>query len=131
MQSQKDKGDRRESAAHIKKLVAFNSLVVTPLVERLSGRDAAMKEMAELLAKAAEEAKKEGGSEEEIAAKVEKVREDTVKEVQKAIQVRGGAQAQGPGGHRQGDAIQVSVYGGGRKHQPCTFHAQYTGKSIR
>ena len=64
MQSQKDKGDRRESAAHIKKLVAFNSLVVTPLVERLSGRDAAMKEMAELLAKAAEEAKKEGGSEE-------------------------------------------------------------------
>ena len=90
MQSQKDKGDRRESAAHIKKLVAFNSLVVTPLVERLSGRDAAMKEMAELLAKAAEEAKKEGGSEEEIAAKVEKVREDTVKEVQKAIQVRGG-----------------------------------------
>ena len=37
---------------------------------RLSGRDAAMKEMAELLAKAAEEAKKEGATEEEIQAKV-------------------------------------------------------------
>jgi len=87
MQSQKDKGDRRESAASLKKLIQFNSLVVTPLVERLSGREAAMKEMAELLAKAKEEAEKEGATEEEIAAKVEKVRESTVKEVQKAIQV--------------------------------------------
>jgi ribosomal protein L22 len=42
-------------------LVQFNTVAVTPLVERLSGRDKAMKEMAELLAKAAEEAKKEGG----------------------------------------------------------------------
>ena len=56
-------------------------------MERVSGRDAAMKEMAELLAKATEEAKKEGATEEEIEAKVEKVRESTVKEVQKAIQV--------------------------------------------
>lgn len=87
MQSQKDKGDRRESAGSLKKLIQFNALVVTPLVERISGRDAAMKEMAELLAKATEEARKEGATEEEIAAKVEKVRESTVKEVQKAIQV--------------------------------------------
>ena len=92
MQSQKDKGDRRESASSLKKLIQFNALVVTPLVERLSGRDAAMKEMAELLAKATEEAKKEGATEEEIEAKVEKVRESTVKEVQKAIQVGRGPQ---------------------------------------
>lgn len=89
-QSQKDKGDRRESAASIKKLVQFNALVATPLLDRVKGVDAAKKELAELLMKAAEEAKKEGASEEEAAAVVEKVREDTVKVVQKAMQASRG-----------------------------------------
>lgn len=89
-QSQKDKGDRRESAASIKKLVQFNALVVTPLLDRIKGVDAAKKELADLLMKAAEEAKKEGATEEEAAAVVEKVREDTVKQVQKAIQANRG-----------------------------------------
>ena len=38
----------------------FNSLVVTPILEKAKGTEAAKKEIAELLAKAAEEAKKEG-----------------------------------------------------------------------
>ena len=38
----------------------FNSLVVTPILEKAKGTEAAKKELAELLAKAAEEAKKEG-----------------------------------------------------------------------
>ena len=89
-QAQKDKGDRRESAASIKKLVQFNALVVTPLLDRVKGVDAAKKELAELLMKASEEAKKEGATEEEAAAVVEKIREGTVKEVQKAMQASRG-----------------------------------------
>eukprot|EP00877_Chromochloris_zofingiensis_P006644 jgi/Chrzof1/2232/Cz11g07180.t1_TIC110[v5.2] len=58
-QAQKER-DRKASAAIIKKLVQFNALVVTPLLDKIKGTEAAKKELADLLVKAAEEAKKEG-----------------------------------------------------------------------
>ena len=53
--------DRRSGAGHLTRLVQFNTLVVSPVLDKIKGKDAAMKELAELLAKATEEAKKEGG----------------------------------------------------------------------
>lgn len=38
----------------------FNALVVTPVLERVKGLEDAKKELAEMMAKAMEEAKKEG-----------------------------------------------------------------------
>lgn len=37
--AQKDRGDARESVAHLKKMVQFNQAVVTPMLERLRGVD--------------------------------------------------------------------------------------------
>lgn len=51
--------DRKAASAILKKLVQFNALVVTPILERVKGFDAAAKEMAELLTKAVEKAKAE------------------------------------------------------------------------
>lgn len=53
--------------AIIKKLVQFNALVVTPLLDKIKGTEAAKKELADLLVKAAEEAKKEGAEVREAA----------------------------------------------------------------
>ncbi|GBF94257.1 110 kDa translocon of chloroplast envelope inner membrane [Raphidocelis subcapitata] len=53
------KGDKKAAAVGLKRMVQFNSLVLTPLLECVSGTEAAKKELAELMAKAAEAAKKE------------------------------------------------------------------------
>jgi len=88
-QAQKER-DRKAAAQTLKKLVQFNSLVVTPILEKAKGTEAAKKEIAELLAKAAEEAKKEGVEAPEVAAAAAdadkpKEAEDPVKSVQKMI----------------------------------------------
>lgn len=82
-ESQKEKEDRKVSAGHMRRMVQFNALVVTPILERIKGveaaskekeKEAAMKELADIMAKAAEEAKKEGASDDEIAAATGDVR---------------------------------------------------------
>ena len=40
-QAQKERGDAREAAALIKRMVQFNQLVVTPMLDRLKGLSAA------------------------------------------------------------------------------------------
>ncbi|KIY98725.1 hypothetical protein MNEG_9237, partial [Monoraphidium neglectum] len=60
--------DRKAAAIQLKKMVQFNSLVVTPLLERVAGTEAAKKELAELMAKAAEAAKKEEEAKKAAAA---------------------------------------------------------------
>lgn len=52
-QAQKER-DRRNAAQVLKKLVQFNALVVTPIVEKVKGQEAAKKELADLLVQAAE-----------------------------------------------------------------------------
>uniref|UniRef100_A0A7S0S6E9 Uncharacterized protein n=1 Tax=Chlamydomonas leiostraca TaxID=1034604 RepID=A0A7S0S6E9_9CHLO len=94
-QALKERGtqqDRKAEAAAIKKLVQFNAIVVTPLLDRIKGVDAAKKEMAELMAKAVEAAAKEGGqaAAEAAAAATNASREDQVKAVQKAMQAARG-----------------------------------------
>jgi arsenate reductase-like glutaredoxin family protein len=56
-QAQKER-DRRSAAQVLKKLVQFNALVVTPIVEKAKGTEAAKKELAELLAEAAEKVRR-------------------------------------------------------------------------
>jgi hypothetical protein len=68
-QAQKDlQRDKRAAAGQLKKLVQFNAVVVTPLLERVKAAgvsDDAKKELAEVLAKAAEAAKAEQDKEEQ------------------------------------------------------------------
>lgn len=52
-QAQKER-DRRNAAQVLKKLVQFNALVVTPIIDKVKGEEAAKKELAELLVQAAE-----------------------------------------------------------------------------
>lgn len=64
-QALKERGsnqDRKAAAAALKKLVQFNAIVVTPLLERVKGINAAQKEIAEIMAKAMEQAKAEGAA---------------------------------------------------------------------
>mmetsp|Transcript_30974 Transcript_30974/g.68639 ORF Transcript_30974/g.68639 Transcript_30974/m.68639 type:complete len:1037 (+) Transcript_30974:146-3256(+) len=88
--AQKERNDRKAFAASIKKMVQFNALVVTPLLERIKGMDKAKKELADLMMKAMEEAKKEGATPEMQAAAAEKAKEEQLKQVQKAIQANRG-----------------------------------------
>ncbi|GIL58607.1 hypothetical protein Vafri_13622 [Volvox africanus] len=93
-QAQREGGrDRREFASAIKKLLQFNALMVTPLLERVKGVDAAKKELAEMLLKAAEEAKKEEAAEAAAAGTAPappEPTEDAVTQVRKAIQANRG-----------------------------------------
>ncbi|GLC39997.1 hypothetical protein PLESTB_000120100 [Pleodorina starrii] len=95
-QAQREGGrDRREFASAIKKLLQFNALMVTPLLERVKGVDAAKKELAEMLMKAAEEAKKEEAAEAAASGAApaptpEQPTEDSVTQVRKAIQANRG-----------------------------------------
>ncbi|KAG2482678.1 hypothetical protein HYH03_018413 [Edaphochlamys debaryana] len=97
-QAQREGGrDRKEFAASIKKLLQFNALMVTPLLERVKGVDAAKKELADMLMKAAEEAKKEEAAEAAAAgttpvaeAKPEEPKEDSVTQVRKSLQATRG-----------------------------------------
>ncbi|PNW77802.1 hypothetical protein CHLRE_10g452450v5 [Chlamydomonas reinhardtii] len=89
--------DRKEFASAIKKLLQFNALMVTPLLDKVKGVDAAKKELAEMLMKAAEEAKKEEAAEAAAAAgekpaeaKPEEPKEDAVTQVRKSIQATRG-----------------------------------------
>ncbi|EFJ41589.1 hypothetical protein VOLCADRAFT_98450 [Volvox carteri f. nagariensis] len=85
--------DRRDFAASVKKLLQFNALMVTPLLERVKGVDAAKKELAEMLLKAAEEAKKEEAAEAAASgapAPPPQSTEDAVTQVRKAIQANRG-----------------------------------------
>eukprot|EP00878_Enallax_costatus_P008337 GHUV01008715.1.p1 GENE.GHUV01008715.1~~GHUV01008715.1.p1 ORF type:complete len:884 (+),score=360.27 GHUV01008715.1:261-2912(+) len=61
-QAQKER-DRRSAAQVLKKLVQFNALVVTPIIEKVKGQEAAKKELADLLVQAAEKAKQEEAAE--------------------------------------------------------------------
>eukprot|EP00879_Flechtneria_rotunda_P009976 GHRR01010432.1.p1 GENE.GHRR01010432.1~~GHRR01010432.1.p1 ORF type:complete len:735 (+),score=296.51 GHRR01010432.1:437-2641(+) len=66
-QAQKER-DRRSAAQVLKKLVQFNALVVTPILEKVKGTDAAKKELADLLVQAAEKAKQEEQAEAAVKA---------------------------------------------------------------
>jgi len=76
-QAQKDlQRDKRAAAGQLKKLVQFNAVVVTPLLERIKAAgvsDGAKRELAEVLAQAAAAAKKE--EEQEEAAKAAATKE--------------------------------------------------------
>ncbi|GFR49409.1 hypothetical protein Agub_g11462 [Astrephomene gubernaculifera] len=98
-QAQREGGrDRREFASCIKKLLQFNALMVTPLLERVKGVDAAKKELAEMLAKAAEAAAKEEAAEggapalpaPATSAPAAQSQEETVAQVRKAMQATRG-----------------------------------------
>lgn len=95
-QAQREGGrDRREFASIIKKMLQFNALMVTPLLEKVKGVDAAKKELAEMLMKAAEEAKKEEAAEAaagatDAAKAAEQPAEDQVTQVRKAMQASRG-----------------------------------------
>lgn len=52
-QAQKER-DRRSAAQVLKKLVQFNALVVTPILEKVKGEEAAKKKMADMLVQAAD-----------------------------------------------------------------------------
>ncbi|KAF8060559.1 SULTR2 [Scenedesmus sp. PABB004] len=69
-QAQKER-DRRSAAQVLKKLVQFNALVVTPILEKVkgAGNEAAKKELADLLVQAAEKAKQEEAAEAAAKAK--------------------------------------------------------------
>uniref|UniRef100_A0A383VE54 Uncharacterized protein n=1 Tax=Tetradesmus obliquus TaxID=3088 RepID=A0A383VE54_TETOB len=67
-QAQKER-DRRSAAQVLKKLVQFNALVVTPIVEKAKGTEAAKKELAEIMAEAAKKAKEQEEAEKAAAAK--------------------------------------------------------------
>ncbi|GFH05898.1 uncharacterized protein HaLaN_00440, partial [Haematococcus lacustris] len=99
-QALKERGanqDRKAAAAVLKKLVQFNAIVVTPMLERVKGLDAVAKEVAELMTKAMAEAKAKGEDlPESVAAKMAAEEaeastgtsgaQDNVKTVQKAMQ---------------------------------------------
>jgi len=92
-QKERSDGDRKEETAAIKRLVQFNAIVVTPLLDRVKGLEAGKKELAELLMKAQENAKAEGAegpppSVSEAAAEAGK--SNSISEVQKAIQAARG-----------------------------------------
>ncbi|KXZ55238.1 hypothetical protein GPECTOR_3g379 [Gonium pectorale] len=98
-QAQREGGrDRKEFASAIKKLLTFNALMVTPLLDKVKGVDAAKKELAEMLMKAAEEAKKEEAAEAAGAdasaapapAAAQPSQEEAVTQVRKAIQANRG-----------------------------------------
>jgi len=85
--------DRKASAAVLKKLVQFNAIVVTPMLERVKGTDAAKKEIAEIMAKAMEQAKAEGAEGPTIEAEIISGanKQEQVGAVQKAMAASRGA----------------------------------------